>query len=218
MSAPLRQHDQPTGRVDFTMMFLTHDAFLRDLRRLAEAVADGRTGEAAVRTGWETFKHQLHVHHVGEDEAIWPPLREALAGSAEIAVLDLMETEHAAIDPLQDRIDAAFDEGGPQLAELVEEFTALLATHMDHEEEQALPLVETHLGPEGWAAYSQYMLATGGLPEAGGYLAWLLDGAPADVRATVLGPLPPPVRHLIHNQFEPQYAAVPRWTDAAPAA
>ncbi|MEK8169271.1 hemerythrin domain-containing protein [Streptomyces sp. M19] len=158
--APVRRRDQPPGRVDFTMMYFSHDAFLRDLRRLAEAVAGGRTQEPAVRNGWETFKHQLHVHHLGEDEAVWPPLRELLSQPEDLAVLDLMEKEHGAIDPMQERIDAAFEAGGPELEALVKEFTEALATHMEHEEERALPLVETHLGPEGWERYSQHLLSS----------------------------------------------------------
>lgn len=209
---PTRRRDLPPGRVDFSIMYLTHDAFLRDLARLRTAVHEGTTAQPAVRNGWETFKHQLHVHHVGEDEALWPPLRERLQGTEEIAVLDLMEAEHGAIDPMQARIDAVFTTGGPELRDAVEEFAASLTAHMEHEEEQALPLVESHLGPEGWARYSQYMLASQGLPEAGAYLAWLLDDAPEAAREKVLGVLPEQVRTLFLEQFEPQYAKTPRWS------
>ncbi|MFI2411855.1 hemerythrin domain-containing protein [Streptomyces sp. NPDC018947] len=212
---PTRRRQLPPGRVDFSIMYLTHDAFLRDLERLRAATREGRTGDLAVRTGWETFKHQLHVHHVGEDEAIWPQLRERLERAEDVAVMDLMEAEHGAIDPMQDRIDAAFAVGGGELAAAVEEFADALAAHMEHEEERALPLVETHLGPEGWARYSQYMLTSQGLPEAGAYLAWLLDGAPGAAREKTLGVLPEPVRTMFLDRFEPQYAAAGHWSATA---
>ncbi|MVO90440.1 hemerythrin domain-containing protein [Streptomyces sp. p1417] len=213
-----RLRDQPPGRVDFTMMFLTHDAFLRDLRRLEAAVAAGRSGERAVRNGWETIKEELHIHHVGEDEAIWPPLREALSAStdlavrAELGVLDLMEEEHGRIDPLQTRVDAAFAAGGEELELAVKEFATAMASHMEHEEDQALPLVEQHLGPEGWARYHQFMIGTNGPDRVGAYLAWLLDDVPEATLEKILGMLPPPVRAAYRQKFEPEYRAVPRWT------
>ena len=43
------------GRVDFTFMDAAHDAFSRDLRRLAAAKA-ARTADPVVRTGWATSR------------------------------------------------------------------------------------------------------------------------------------------------------------------
>src|SRR5258708_40050800 len=91
---------RPVGRVDFTFMYAAHDAFTRDLRRLADAVEGGRTAEAAVRAGWATFKNQLHFHHTAEDNWLWPALREKVTRPDEISVLDAMEAEHLLIDPL----------------------------------------------------------------------------------------------------------------------
>lgn len=211
--APFR--DQPPGEVDFTMMFLTHDAFLRDLRRLEDAVAAGRAAEAGVHNGWETVKHELHIHHVGEDEAIWPALRAKLTRPEDTAVLDMMEAEHGLIDPLQARIDAAFAAGGEGLTAAVEEFATALTTHMEHEENLALPLVDAHLGQEGWGGYHEHMIRTQGIPEVGAYLAWILDDAPASAHDKVLGMLPDSLRAMYHQQFLPQYRATPRWTTPA---
>jgi hypothetical protein len=63
---------RPAGKVDFTFMYAAHDAFNRDLRRLAAAAGSGRTADPAVRTGWATFKNQLHIHHTAEDRWLWP--------------------------------------------------------------------------------------------------------------------------------------------------
>jgi hypothetical protein len=30
--------------------------------------------------GWETFKDQLHIHHMVEGAVLWPPLRQKVAG------------------------------------------------------------------------------------------------------------------------------------------
>jgi len=41
-----------TGRVDFTMMYVAHDTFTRDLQRLTAGAGTGQTAEPVVRTGW----------------------------------------------------------------------------------------------------------------------------------------------------------------------
>lgn len=66
------------GKIDFTVMYVTHDAFRRDLDRLAAAAADRRTGTRGVRAGWENFKNQLDVHHSVEDAALWPRVERAV--------------------------------------------------------------------------------------------------------------------------------------------
>src|SRR6266568_2824813 len=95
------------GKVDFTFMYAAHDAFHRDLRRLAAAAEAGRTADPAVRAGWATFKNQLHIHHTAEDVWLWPALREKVTRPGEVSVLDAMEAEHARIDPLVSRVDAS---------------------------------------------------------------------------------------------------------------
>src|SRR4051794_19356391 len=92
--------------IDFTMMYVTHDAFRRDLARLVGAADDGQVNRAGVRAGWENFKKQLHLHHTVEDEHLWPVLRAAVASDPDqLELLDQMEREHAAIDPLLDATD-----------------------------------------------------------------------------------------------------------------
>src|SRR5882762_448590 len=90
-----------TGRIDFTLMYVTHDAFRRDLSRLRKAAAEGRTDSVGVRAGWANFKRQLHVHHTAEDEALWPRVEAASAGRPDAAeILSAMVSEHARLDPL----------------------------------------------------------------------------------------------------------------------
>lgn len=153
---PPRRHPRPAGKVDFTFMYAAHDAFNRDLRRLAAAAGSGRTADPAVRTGWATFRNQLHIHHTAEDRWLWPALRDKVTRPDEVSVLDAMEAEHLGIDPLLSRVDASLTATG--LTGLTENAGALasaLAAHMEHEEDYALPLVEQHLGPEGWAAFGK---------------------------------------------------------------
>jgi hypothetical protein len=52
-------------------MYAAHDAFRRDLRRLAAAEA-GRSDDPAVRTGWANLKNQPHIHRTAEGTSHWP--------------------------------------------------------------------------------------------------------------------------------------------------
>src|SRR5208282_5909364 len=101
------------GEADLTIMIAAHNAFRRDLTRLAHAVAAADLSDPArrqsVAAGWDLFKRELHLHHTAEDEIIWPALRPRLAHSeAAMSVLDAMEEEHERIDPLLAAVDAAF--------------------------------------------------------------------------------------------------------------
>jgi Hemerythrin HHE cation binding domain len=197
--------DEP-GAVDFTMMYAAHDAFGRHLDRLVEAAAGDAAWSAATATRWTDFSGQLHNHHRAEDDALWPPLRRAVSAPEEVAVLDAMEAEHAGLDPALaavQRAIAAHDRD--------ELFTGLnrlrtgLTAHMRHEESVALPLVERHLGPAGWAAFGTHIRRTQGVSGAAAYLPWLLDDAPDELRAQVLALLPAPVRTLNKLIWEPRY-------------
>ena len=204
------------GTVDFTFMYAAHDAFHRDLRRLAAAVDAGQTAEPAVRAGWATFKNQLHVHHTAEDDLLWPALRAKVTRPGDVAVLDAMQAEHARIDPLLSGVDACLAAAdGAGLAESTGALAGVLAAHMEHEEDQALPLVEAHLGPGGWAAFRKAAGKSQGLRGGAELFPWMLDGAPAGTSKRVLGMLPPPARLLYRAVWRPGYARTPRWDATA---
>jgi len=200
------------GKVDFTLMYAVHDAFHRDLRYLIAAVEAGQTVDPAARTGWATFKNQLHVHHTAEDTSLWPPLRQKVTRPGEMAVLDAMEAEHARIDPLLAQVDTSLAAPGhPGLADNAAALAQTLADHMKHEENQALPLVEAHLGPGGWAAFRKATGKIQGLRGGAEFFPWMLDGASAETSKKVLSTLPPPARLLYRAVWRPRYARTPRW-------
>lgn len=203
------------GKVDFTLMYAVHDAFHRDLRCLTAAIEAGQTADPAVCAGWATFKNQLHVHHTAEDTSLWPPLRQKVTRRGDVAVLDAMETEHARIDPLLSRVDASLAASGHAgLADNAAALAETLAAHMKHEEDQALPLVEAHLGSGGWAAFRKATGKIQGLRGGAEFFPWMLDGAPAETSKRVLSMLPPPARLLYRAVWHPRYARIPRWNTA----
>jgi hemerythrin-like domain-containing protein len=194
------------GDVDFTMMYVAHDAFTRDLQHVTAAAGrgDGWTPQALTR--WAMFEKQLHIHHTAEDNSLWPRLRDAPLESGERMVLDAMEVEHTQIDPQLEHIADAFaNHDDLALLGYLEGLSAGLAAHMRHEENEALPLVEKYLGRAGWAAFGQDIRRTQGISGGAEYLPWVLEGASPENRRKVLGLLPPPARLLCRCLWEPRY-------------
>jgi hypothetical protein len=199
------------GSVDFTMMYVAHDAFNRDVTRLAEAAAGGRGFEPAAVATWQMFSRQLHTHHTAEDTALWPKLYEVVTGD-ETAVLAAMEAEHATIDPRLERVEAAIDDrNGPVLLAELQSLATELSAHMRHEEEAALPLLERRLGAAGWESFTNEIRErVGGIKGGAQYLPWVLEGAAPAARRSVLKALPPPARLLFRTVWEPKYQKSPR--------
>jgi hypothetical protein len=173
----------------------------------------------AVRTSWATFKNQLHVHHTAEDTWLWPPVRQRVTRPDEAAVLDAMEAEHARIEPLLAQVDALIAataaSGSAGLAETANALAQTLAAHMRHEEDQALPLVEAHLGAPGGAAFRKAAGRSQGLSGGAEFFPWMLDGVSAAASKHVLSVLPPPARLLCRAVWRPRYARTPRWNAAS---
>lgn len=209
---------------DMSAMYVFHDALRRELECLSRVTAradDDPKHILRTAAGWEMFKSYLHVHHSVEDEMLWPPMRAALPADGDGAILlDAMEAEHAAIDPLPVAIDAALadrDSGPQQLGELVEEFATLLATHLHHEESEALALIDATLTEQQWQAFG----AEGARRVAGDVqraLPWMLDGAAPAYSERLLGQLPPPVLRAYETEWQPAYEQLNRWSQKVPGA
>lgn len=207
----LRRRARLRGSVDFTMMYVAHDAFNRDVAHLTGAAARGHGFTSAAVATWRMFSRQLHTHHTAEDAALWPRLARVAVGD-ETDILASMEAEHAAIDPRLERIDAAInDRHSPDLLAELQALGADLSGHMKHEEEAALPMLERRLGAAGWEAFTaEIRQRVGGIKGGAQYLPWVLDGAAPATRRTVLRTLPPPARLLLRAVWEPRYHRSPR--------
>jgi iron-sulfur cluster repair protein YtfE (RIC family) len=222
-----------TGDADLAIMLAAHNAFRRDLARLARAAAAADLSDPArrqsVAAGWELFKRELHMHHTAEDEVIWPALRPRLAHSEHaLSVLDAMEEEHERIDPLLAAVDAAFaqrrgsaggarheaDDDGPgedRLADVIDVMTSTLTSHLAHEERDGLPLIGVALTGAEWRSVGFKIARRNGLSEGGEMFAWILDGTGREDAAATLGALPPPLRLLYRAVWKPRFEKTPRW-------
>jgi Hemerythrin HHE cation binding domain len=215
-----------TGDADLTIMIAAHDAFRRDLTRLARAAAAADLSDPArrrsVAAGWELFKRELHMHHTAEDEIIWPAMRPRLAQSqTALSVLDALEAEHERIDPLLAAVDAAFarhdaapgdgSPGADRLADVIDVLASTLTGHLTHEERDGLPLIGVALTGAEWRSAGFKMARKNGLASGGEMFAWILDGAGREEAAATLGTLPPPLRLLYRAVWKPRFDRTPRW-------
>jgi hemerythrin-like domain-containing protein len=210
-----------SGRLDMTAMYAMHNALRRELEHIAKITArtdDDPRRILATAAGWAMFKKALHVHHTAEDDALWPPMRQALAGRPDdLALLEAMAAEHAAIDPLIEAIDAALadrDSGPGRVGDRTDALASALSAHLKHEEDEALPLVEATVTWQQWEHFGEVHRDRIG-PDAPRLIPWLLDGADEQTVATMLALLPEPVRAAYRDQWQPAYAALDRWNAKA---
>jgi Hemerythrin HHE cation binding domain len=206
-----------TGDADLTIMLAAHDAFRRDLARLARTAGAANLSDparrASVAAGWDLFKRQLHIHHTAEDELIWPALRPRLAHSeAALSVLAAMEAEHELIDPLLAAVDAQFtEEDGDRLADVIDALTSSLTGHLGHEERDGLPLIGAALTAAEWRSVGRKIASKNGLSAGSEMFAWILDGTDRDHSKATLAQLPPPLRLLYRTLWKPRFEKTPRW-------
>jgi Hemerythrin HHE cation binding domain len=204
-----------TGDADLTIMLAAHDAFRRDLTRLARTAGSANLSDPARRqsiaAGWDLFKRQLHLHHTAEDEIIWPALRPRLTHSpAALSVLDALEAEHQLIDPLLAAVDAQFA-GGDRLADVIDALTSSLTGHLGHEERDGLPLIGVALTAAEWRGAGRKMASKNGMAASSEMFAWILDGTDREHAATTLAQLPPPLRLIYRALWKPRFDKTQRW-------
>lgn len=204
--------------IDLTAMYVMHDALRRELAHLDRVTTTADHDPCrvlATAAGWQLFKKALHAHHTAEDDALWPPLRHHLADRPrDLAVLEVLEAEHAVIAPVVDAIDAALADPAAdalRLGQLTDALARGLAGHLDHEEGAAVPLVRRALTAEQWGHFDRVHAQRIGR-DAPLLLPWLLDGADELTVAKVLAPLPAPTHAAYTARWVPAYTALDRWS------
>ncbi|MFD7257721.1 hemerythrin domain-containing protein [Streptomyces sp. NPDC059874] len=210
-----------SDRLDMTVMYATHNKLRRELRHIAQATARFESEPRCIlRVGadWEMFRRTLSAHQSAEDDALWPPLRQALEGRPyDLTRLEAMEAEHAAIAALVGAINGALTAPGIALdlfGELTEALLSGLRGHLDHEEEALFPLVQAALGEDAWDRFRQVHARRVG-PYAPQLLPWLLDGADEQTVSSVLASFPAPARRAYVHRWRLSSEALDRWSAEA---
>jgi hypothetical protein len=201
---------QQTARpADVRFMYAMHNAFRRDLARLERASAV----PSSSRGGWEVFREELEFHHRAEDEDLWPALRVRTIEAQDQQIIDDMVAEHARLTPALDDVARALN-GEADAESAVDTLVQLVREHLDHEEADALPIIERYFTDADWHRYMHTERRKRGRKGAQ-FLTWVLDDAEPSDAATVLHELPPPARLVYRFVLKPRYDARQLWRSQA---
>jgi len=213
----------PQG-ADTTMMGVVHDALRRDLARLQAVLPASPPPDhhrrAAIAGHAEWMMDFLHRHHHGEDEGLWPLVRQRAPQAA--ALLDRMEADHLLVVPAAGHVSAAAaryraDPGAEARTGLLGTLDALadcLLPHLRAEEDEAMPLVSAVLSDAEWRAWDhQHNVKGKSLQQLAADGHWLMDGLDRTRYQVLIHLVPPPARLLIVKGFARRYrnACALRW-------
>ena len=185
-------------------MVLVHRAFRREfalLPRMVRAVSPGDlTQRGVICTHAREMTAMLHHHHTGEDELVWPRLRERAALDA--SLVDRAQTQHEVIgrllagldDALRRFAETADPTPGSELASVLDQVSIALNEHLDEEEAAILPIVAETLTAGEWEELSQRGMAAMSKPRLLVLLGHILEEADNDERAAFLKHVPLPAR------------------------
>lgn len=200
-----------------TMNTVVHAAVRRDLARFTRAidhfpVGSQERGEQLQRA-WRNLAAQLDDHHHSEETIFWPAMRElgvgeellgGLGGEHQRMMQALSTTGAAmdalAVDPSEARVAGARAAFG--------ELSDVIITHLTHEERDLEPVMARSLDTEPIKRAKKEVRKTGGIVQAGVFLAWLVDDADPSVHAFMAREFPRPVMVILPGVFGRSYRNV----------
>ena len=155
-------------RPDVTDMYAVHGVFRDSLgaapRLVAEAGTDDPGRVALIANYYENILSFLVAHHDGEEQLVFPLLRERCAGNG--VLLDRLAAEHEEAMVLLKAAEsslAAWPGGDAEaqgaVAEDLEALRVQLLAHLAEEEREGLPLCAENLSMEEWGALPWHGMA-----------------------------------------------------------
>ncbi|GAA0400401.1 hypothetical protein Acor_78100 [Acrocarpospora corrugata] len=211
-------------RADTRMMGIVHGALCRDLERARAALTaepyprDRRRRAVGEHVVW--MMEFLHAHHTGEDEGLWPIVRERNPAAGPL--LDSLDADHRQIEPGIARLKAAglryaatdTDEPRVEVIAALDALTSGLLPHLERVVELAMPVVSASITQAEWKAWGQkYYVRTKSFAELGIEGHWLLDGLDSEGRRLVVRQVPAVPRFILLRGFAGKYRrqAAARW-------
>jgi hemerythrin-like domain-containing protein len=200
--------------VDTHEMVLIHRVIRREfgqLPRLLRSAADDRARSKAIGAHAREMLDFLHTHHTGEDELLFPLLRERTTLDPEL--MDRMDAQHAQVDDAVTAISAELptwtataDAGtGERMAARIDAMMPTLIEHLAEEERRILPIASATLTQNEWDALGKHGMAAIPLTRRLVILGHITEEADAAERQQFMQVIPAPARlayKLIgHRQF-----------------
>jgi hypothetical protein len=193
-----------TERPDLSGWLCGHAGMRQEFGLLATVASRSPGPEAArlVEDQIAMVLETLHHHHTGEDEMVWPILRERAPEA--VAELDMLEAEHVRVDPL---ITNCGDTTLPlaDRACLLAELHDLINAHLDHEERVAIPLIWRHVTVAEWEALGERATRETPRRRLPLVFGWLASAATPELREAALANVAPVPRTLFRLFWWPSY-------------
>jgi hemerythrin-like domain-containing protein len=142
-------------------MLIVHDMFRREfalMPGLVRGVAAGDRDRAQIIGDHiEGATSALHIHHVLEDNNVWPLLLDR-CGESVAPLVELMEGQHHQIARLIPQVDEALRvwrdsptvESRQGLIDILDRLIPALKEHLRTEEDRVVPLMEHHITAAEW--------------------------------------------------------------------
>uniref|UniRef100_A0AAU3GRN7 Hemerythrin domain-containing protein n=1 Tax=Streptomyces sp. NBC_01401 TaxID=2903854 RepID=A0AAU3GRN7_9ACTN len=229
----------PGPGVDTHEMVLIHRVLRREfgqLPRLLRAAAGDRARSGVIGAHAREMLAFLHTHHSGEDELLFPLLRERAALDPEL--MDRMDAQHAQVDDAVSAVDAELaawtasaDAGaGERMAARIDAMMPALIEHLAEEEQEILPIVSLTLTQSEWDALGRHGMTAIPLTRRLVILGHIIEEADEAERRKFMKVLPAPARaayKLIgHRRFtretsrirglpSPRPDSTPEWSPGA---
>lgn len=211
----------PGPGVDTHEMVLIHRVIRREFGRLPalfRSAAGDRARSKVVGAHAREMLDFLHTHHTGEDELLFPLLRERTTLDPDL--MDRMDAQHAQVDDAVTAVDAelpawtatADAAGGERIAARIDAMTPTLIEHLAEEEQKLLPVVSVTLTQGEWDALGKHGMRAIPLTRRLVILGHITEEADDAERERFLRVVPAPARlayKLIgHRQFVRETRAV----------
>ncbi|MEU0060779.1 hemerythrin domain-containing protein [Streptomyces sp. NPDC006334] len=187
-------------------MVVLHRVFRREIPLLADLVEAAAPGDrkrvSTIADHLDLILGALGEHHEGEDDLLWPKLRERAAPGGDVVAR--MAGQHEAIAgalatatdlSARWRIKANRD-AALRLADALRELDRHAAAHMDDEEEHLLPLMADHITPREWSEVGERGRRSVPKIKLLIFLGAILEDATAQERHLFLAQMPAPARLL----------------------
>lgn len=216
-------------RPDTSEMVMVHNAFRRHLAAMPDLVSQVSAADTVRAQRLVVFLNELvsglHHHHTGEDELMWPILRER--APADTALVQRMEAQHERIASLMKRADREAVEFASSAAPLTRDrlaatlrlLSAALDEHLDEEERRILPVAEQVMTVPEWEDLAERGREHMAEERRLVFLGFILHGATEADRAKFLSVLPLPARlawrflgrRAYGKEYREIYGTAARW-------
>ena len=182
----------------------------------APALVDGAGGaerQEMVGSFYANLLEFLHCHHHGEDELIWPRVKERCPERAD--VVERLEAQHQAVSSLLDQARSSLSawQAAPSaatsqtLVSALGELGTQLGAHLDEEEAVGLPLVSSHISPEEYGALPGHALRSFTGDKVWLVLGLIRENMTEEQKAEMLANMPPPVVDMWTNVGQSAFTA-----------